>query len=100
MAFPPFISYVILSSGLTLLLRLLAPIFFIYSLSFGLFGFSSIGITSFVSAACRFLSTVSLRISFFMAENEFSYEMFIPAYFSAFEVSMQTGCLERSTDFS
>jgi len=53
------------------------------NLSLGLFGFSSMGITSLVKAAYFFLSTVSLRISFLIAENEFSYETLIPAYFSA-----------------
>jgi hypothetical protein len=59
-------------------------------LSFGLLGFSSIGMISFVIAAYFFLSTVSFRISFLIAEKELSYEMFYPAYFSALEVSMQT----------
>jgi hypothetical protein len=60
------------------------------NLSFGLFGFSSIGITSFVNAAFLFLSTVSLKISFLIAVKEFSYETLIPACLSAYEVSMKT----------
>jgi hypothetical protein len=63
-------------------------------LSFGLFGFSSIGMISLVIADYFFLSTVSFRISFLIAEKELSYEMFYPAYFSALEVSIQTYSLD------
>jgi hypothetical protein len=50
----------------------------------GLFGFSSIGMTSLVSTACLiFLSTVSFAMSFLIALKEFSYETLMPACLSA-----------------